>query len=293
VVQDFAQLKALVVAAGLVYKGGGDAAGEILAAAVHAGTVLAGHARQLDLATCDGKDYVVWEAGGKMSRPLLKAKLTDVATMRRDWTRLLKHAKAAEHRYDLAANDANDAIYGVMAALTAGFDIWMPSSRKTPGTFFEILIGSLLGRVLPSLHRTAHVIIPDQVENVSTDIVFSKGARGSAVQAGLVVPVKITTRERVVQPYAHQRILDSVYGEGAFRSILVCMSEMQREKSNNANAICVPGTIRLFQMHLARLSGIYYLDPPRRYLAADITSVVPVRTLGELLAVDLADLIPP
>jgi hypothetical protein len=71
------------------------------------------------------------------------------------------------------------------------------------------------------------------------------------------------------------------------------MSEMQRDRSNNANAICVPGTIRLFQMHLSRLSGIYYLDPPRRYLAEDITSVVPVRTVGDLLAVDLAGLVPP
>jgi hypothetical protein len=152
---------------------------EVLHAAVYARAMLAEHAQQVDLATCDGKDYVVWQSGGRMSRPLLKAKLASVPTMSRDWKRLLKHARAAEHRYEIASSDANDAVYSVMAALTAGFDVWMPTSRKTPGTFFEILVGSLLGRVLPSLHRTAHVIIPGQVENVSTDIVFSEGARGS------------------------------------------------------------------------------------------------------------------
>ena len=108
---------------------------------------------------------------------------------------------------------------------------------------------------------------------------------------GLVVPVKITTRERIVQPFAHQRILDSVFGEHRFRSVLVCVSEMQRKRDEGANAICVPGTIRLYQRHLAALSGLYYLDPPHRYLQPDVTAHVAVRTLGCLLADDLPSLL--
>lgn len=95
----------------------------------------------------------------------------------------------------------------------------------------------------------------------------------------------------MVQPYAHQRILDSVFGDQAFKSTLVCMSEMQRDGDDNANAICVPGTIRLFQMHLAELSGIYYLDPPARYLHDDVAGVVTVNSVGALLADDLPTLI--
>ena len=109
---------------------------------------------------------------------------------------------------------------------------------------------------------------------------------------GLVVPVKITTRERVGQPYTHQRILDSVFGEGVYRSVLVCMSEMQRDKQHSANSICVPGPIRLYQTHVAKLSGLYYLDPPARYLDEDVTSVVPVRKVGTLLCSDLESLVP-
>lgn len=90
-----------------------------------------------------------------------------------------------------------------------------------------------------------------------------------------------------MQPYAHQRILESVFGMDRYRSVLVCMSEMQRDRKRNANAICVPGTIRLFQTHLAKLTALYYLDPPARYLAPDVTSLVSVRTVGDLLCDDL------
>jgi hypothetical protein len=107
----------------------------------------------------------------------------------------------------------------------------------------------------------------------------------------IVFPVKITTRERIVQPFAHQRILDSVFGEGQYKSVLVCVSETQRDKENNVKEICVPGTIRLFQKHLARLSGIYYLDPPERYLNADLQEVISVGTLGQLLTSTLPELI--
>ncbi|MCY4646040.1 MAG: hypothetical protein OXE73_04115 [Gammaproteobacteria bacterium] len=133
------------------------------------------------------------------------------------------------------------------------------------------------------LERTAHVKLAGQTENVSTDIAFlERGHRG-----GLVVPAKITTRERIVQPFAHQRILDSVFGEQRFRSILVSVSEMQRQRQTGANAICVPGPIRLYQLHLARLSGLYYLDPPARYLERDVADHITVDTVGRLLGEDL------
>ena len=106
-----------------------------------------------------------------------------------------------------------------------------------------------------------------------------------------MIPAKITTRERIVQPFAHQRILDSVFGAHHYNSILTCVSETQRHGPNGVKEICVPGTIRLFQKHLAVMAGIYYLDPPSRYLAKDVTSVIKVATVGELIHSDLAKLI--
>src|SRR5690606_30341927 len=67
-------------------------------------------------------------------------------------------------------------------------------------------------------------------------------------------------------------------------------SEMQRDQEEGANEICVPGTLKMYQKHLASVSGIYYLDPPVRYLAEDLKQVVVVESIGRLLTSDLAGL---
>lgn len=254
----------------------------------HALGILSGGATYHDQGECDGKKYSVWSANKNLSRPFLP----DLFIHNSDdfvieWKKLTEAAVPKDERYNLDELDINRAIYTAITSFCICYDLWKPKSRKTPGTFFEALLGTLMQPVLKSYTRGGHVIIPNQVENVSTDIVFHR--KGQTV--GLVVPVKITTRERIVQPYAHQRILDSVFGEGSFRSVLVCVSEMQRDEDAAANAICVPGTIRLFQSHLAKLAGIYYLDPPKRYLEADVSGLVPVRTVGKLLSEDLPALV--
>ncbi len=237
---------------------------------------------------CDDKSYHVWAADEELSRPFLPdLYIHSSDEFSREWKTLVDAALPAEERYDLEKEAIDRVLYTAMTSFCVCYDLWKPKSRKTPGTFFEVLLGTLMQPVLKRFTRRGHVIIPGQTENVSTDIVFFRGEQ----KTGLVVPVKITTRERIVQPYAHQRILDSVFGEGSFRSVLVCVSEMQRAGEEAANAICVPGTIRLFQSHLAKLTGIYYLDPPQRYLDNDVSSLVPVDTVGTLLSEDLPGLV--
>ncbi len=82
-----------------------------------------------------------------------------------------------------------------------------------------------------------------------------------------------------------------MFGVDVYKSILICVSELQRAGDDGANEICVPGTIRLFQKHLSELEGIYYLDPPTRYQQQNVTSVVEVNTIGELLANQLPSLL--
>jgi len=240
------------------------------------------------LADVGEKEYWLFESNGRMSRPYLRERLvTSTSGFSRKWTLFKKSFDSQEKRIDLDGNQVNDLLYTAITTFSVCYDLWKPKSRKTPGTFFEVIMGSVLGKLLPDYSRDKHVLIPKQPENVSTDIVFSLPDK----PGGLVIPVKITTRERIVQPFAHQRILDSVFGEQTYRSILVCMSEMQRDGDSNAKEICVPGTIRLFQLHLARLKRIYYLDPPWRYLQKDVSSVLSVRTVGDLLTTDLSELL--
>lgn len=140
--------------------------------------------------------------------------------------------------------NANRVIYTAVLSVACCYDLWQRGSRKTPGTFFEILIAGILQEMLPYAVFTKHIPLasllddkdvdeataepesedaavvtpepndasqaePEKDSGVSTDLVVGiKDQLG-----GIVVPLKITTRERIVQPFAHQRILDSAFGE--------------------------------------------------------------------------------
>lgn len=193
-------------------------------------------------------------------------------------------------------NRANIIVYTGVMAIACCYDLWQKGSRKTPGTFFEIFMASLLQEMLPEEVFSKHIPLTsllgnssaenkddsiatdeDNASSVSTDIVI----RGNHSNQALVVPLKITTRERIVQPFAHQRILDSAFGEHAFTSFVVCISETQQDKKKSkVNHICVPGTIKLFQQYLAPVGGLYYCDVPPRYLTKDMQSVIAVKSVG-------------
>lgn len=207
---------------------------------------------------------------------------------------------------------ANEIVYTSVLAVACCYDLWQRGSRKTPGTVFEILMAALLQAMLPQAAFSKHIPLTELMEDtdvadaaeedvepapaedgdgpgsVSTDLVVKATADADH---GIVIPLKITTRERIVQPFAHQRILDSAFGQGAFRSLLVCISETQLDdKTKSVKQVCVPGTVKLFQKYLAPLSALYYCDAPQRYAAEDMQKVIPVRTVGEFF-IDVAGLL--
>lgn len=193
-------------------------------------------------------------------------------------------------------------IYTVMTGFCLCFDLWKRGSRKTPGTFFEVMVGSAAKARLPGVVLGKHV----RIENLPGDdvdaLVDVNGAEGDATEAlqgnsvatdlvithdgndrAAVIPLKITTRERIVQPFAHQRILSSAY-PGKYESFIACISEVQRDgATQSVKQICVPGTVALFQKHMAAVKGLYYADIPERYGRADVQAILPVKTIGSLL----------
>lgn len=226
------------------------------------------------------KSYSVFVSSPRVSRPFLPSMfLHNPKEFSRRWNEVAATMNPSRSVIEDEAAKVNIVLYTAINAFAICYDLWKPNSRKTPGTFLEVLMGSVLGTLIPTRLRGKFIAIPDQTERVATDISYlPEGGR-----PGLAFPAKITTRERIVQPIAHQRILDSVFGEGSFRSVLFCVSELQRDKDNAVDEICVPGPLRLYQSHVARLTGIYYLDSPTRYLQDDVTSVVPVGTIGAFL----------
>lgn len=271
------------------YGSGSHALAEVKGVCARCHEMLATRAAVKNLGSAGGKQYYVFTDGARLSRPFLSSLYeSDHDKWRRSWDSLVAAVDPGGRRFATSADSANAPLYTAITAFSAAYDLWKPTSRKTPGTVFEIILGSFLQHVLSDYQREKHVILEGETENVATDIVFTRPGR----RGGLVIPAKITTRERIVQPFAHQRILESFFGEGKYRSVLVCVSEMQRDKTRGANEICVPGALRLYQKHLATMSGIYYLDPPSRYLQKDVTDWMPVATVGVLLTSDLPNLLP-
>lgn len=229
------------------------------------------------------KNYSVFIEKGIYSRPFIEDMyISSVNNFHFEWDNLINNINTTMRTIDYNKDIVDDTIYTTIMSFCITYDLFKNASRKTPGTYYEIILGSILSKLLPDFERKKYIKIPDSHEIISTDIVFEKNN-----MVKLVIPAKITTRERIVQPYAHQRILNSIFGHNQYKSILSCVSETQRDKDEKINDICVPGTIALFQKHLAELSGIYYLDPPQRYLEMAVCRLVPVKKLSNLLCGDL------
>jgi hypothetical protein len=259
------------------------------------------------------KNYFAF-SGEKLSRPICESLFLDEKAFVTLWARLEKGIVPDKRIIVLTGNEVNQALYTAVISYAAIIDLVNPDARKRPGTWFEVLLGSVLGSVFQGYVRTKHIPLPNpdaeelatldkeaevleegveaagekeeeaQGLSVSTDIVLAP-TDGKGIH--IVIPAKITTRERVVQPFAHQLILDAVFKDSGrkYCSILMSVNEVQLVvKKKTLNSICVPGTIKLFQNHVAKLTALSYLDIPSRYLKEDLTSVIPVLSIGEMLA---------
>jgi len=259
-------------------------------------------------------DYNVFSANGFTSRPVRP----DIYIQSHDEFvhSIAKLAAALESRPLQIDDDtieiSNRVVYTSVMSVACCYDLWQRGSRKTPGTFFEFFMAALLQKMLPHAVFSKHIPlaallndaetgegVPVDVEavesdeedggaaSVSTDLVIGMEGR----HGGVVVPLKITTRERIVQPFAHQRILNSAFGESAYQSLLVCISETQLdEKTKSVKQVCVPGTVKLFQKYLAPVGGLYYCDIPQRYFAPDMQKIIPVKSVGKFFQ-DIADIL--
>jgi hypothetical protein len=207
-----------------------------------------------------GKSYFAFQPpreSGKLSRPvndnLFSADLTE-----RHLGRVV--------RGDLSALDAAKrakVLYSTAMSYCAATDLLKEGDKKTPGTFFECLVGHLVAKSFGVNPKTAiEVLNLDLRTNLPTDYVFDLGAGRNKIH----LPIKTSTRERVVQVWAHQRVLDGVYGMNRFRGLLVCLTEtnMQRQTLSVVE-VCLPDQWVLYQMFISQLHRVYYFDPPAKY----------------------------
>jgi hypothetical protein len=142
-------------------------------------------------------------------------------------------------------------------------DILKAGDQKTPGTVFEILIGHLVARSL-GVNPEQQIKAPtlDLEITLPTDFVFDLGPDKNRVH----LPIKTSTRERVVQVWAHQRVLDGMHGVARFKGVLVAMAETNKQKEVSVAEVCLPNQWTAYQMYIAQMFRVYYLDLPEPYL---------------------------
>ena len=177
-------------------------------------------------------------------------------------------------------DEINQLIYTIAISFCCVIDLIKEGDQKTPGTFFEYLIGHLFAKRLKiNPVRSLPVLNMDLDTQLPTDFVFNLGVN----KAKFHLPIKTSTRERVIQVWAHQRVLDGVYGTGRFLGTPVILAETKSNKrKREVIEICLPDQWRLYQMHIAQLKRIYYLDIPQNY--NELNQVFPpinVKTFGE------------
>lgn len=240
----------------------GDLAGGSLKQLVHlALRFLEQKCKRVELVSrVEGKQYVAFrrkdESKG-LSRPanvaLFQCSARTVAAQWDEWIKgSLPEAELARMSYTIAL------------APCLALELFDRQNKKGPATFFESMVGHVMGRTFRcNPERKATLDVEGVKTKMTMDFLFHlpKSLR-------IHVAVKMSTRERVVQAWAHQRILDSAYGQGAYQGMMVLFGETKLDsRSLEVVEICVPDQWLVYQSLLSRMERIFYFDMPQRYAA--------------------------
>ena len=155
-------------------------------------------------------------------------------------------------------------LYTVAMSYCCAVDLLKTGDQKTPATFFECLIGHLFARSFGINPRTQVEVLrlEEESSTLPTDFIFDLGT----AKPKFHIPVKTSTRERVIQVFAHQRVLDGVHGFGKFTGILVCLTETKlNHETKEVIEICLPKQWVLYQRFIAPMKRFYYFDIPKKY----------------------------
>ena len=224
----------------------------------------------------EGKDYISFarrDAPKSLSRPANVALfLADARGMANRWDDWLAGA--------LQPGEIASLSYTAALAPCLAMELFDRQNKKGPATYFECLIGHVFARTL-GVNPRKHATIPVCGRHVrlTMDFLFDAEGRGC-----LHLAVKMSTRERVVQAWSHQRILDGAFGEGIYKGIMVLFSETKLDsRSREVVEICVPDQWLTYQTLLAKMDRIYYFDMPRRYkeLADACPGVLTIKPFAE------------
>lgn len=223
-----------------------------------------------------GKEYFAFRFAEKLSRAV-NARQVDLNF--RHW-QAFDTALAKRDLSRFTPDRVTRIIYSVAISFCCYIDMTKSRDQKTPGTFLEYLISHLFARQLGVSPTTRiQVLNLDMETSLPTDFIFNLGKNRPKFH----LPIKASTRERVIQVWAHQRVLDGVFGTGRFLGTPVILTETKTDSvKREVIEICLPEQWRIYQMHIAQLKRIYYLDVPATYEKLnDVFPPIAVKSFGQ------------
>lgn len=220
-------------------------------------------------ATAVGKNYVVFQlADGKQeySRPVnidlynsgLATDISGKTYADIFWDNVKNQSIESQSAHDITV-----ALYTICMNYFLCADL-VKGVKNNAGNYFETLVGHLYSmhlNVAPTKQMNA-VELDGESISVPTDFIFDLGARKPKFH----VPAKTSTRERCVEVWAQQRILDGAFGVGRFICLLTCIGETNfKKKDLSVQLTCVPNQWINYQLFISQIKRAYYLDIPGKY----------------------------
>lgn len=209
-----------------------------------------------------GKRYIAYQGNGSISRAineeLYQPSYPDWETFRN----LLQPGADLTGHIDPTA--ITRILYCMAISFCAAIGLLKEKDQQTPGTYFQHFIATFFSwRVGVEPESFIKVQDLDQGSTVlPTDFVFNLGKNKRKFH----MPIKTSSRERAVMLWAHQRLLDGVFGIEQFMGTPVLLAETKKNsKTGLVDEICLPEQWKLYQLYIARLKRIYYLDLPKPY----------------------------
>jgi len=213
--------------------------------------------KQIDLISkVEGKKYFTFQKDNVVARPANRQFfLDDPSTVSIYWQDWLDNT--------IHPDDFHKLTYTSALAPCLAMELFDRQNKKGPATYFECYIGHLFAKTLGvNPIKQVHLPVHGQDVLMTMDFLIDIGKDYRRIH----LPVKMSTRERVVQAWAHQRLLDAAYGGGTYRGIMVLFSETKLDsKTHEVIEICVPDQWLAYQSLLSKMDRIYYFDIPSRY----------------------------
>lgn len=203
-----------------------------------------------------GKEYFIFDNGGKYSRPINSTLFDEVLA-------LASLELYVNFDWDAIGENTQKLLYTIGMSYCAATDVLGKNDKKTPSVYFEYFIGNIFARTYNVGPISQIAVDIDEIQtSLPTDYLFQPPQQFIKIH----LPIKLSTRERSIQAWAHQRVLEGIHGVGRYRGVMVVMAETNFVSRNNSVVeVCLPEQWRLYQMYISKMTRIYYLDLPDKY----------------------------